>query len=95
MPPDPGKAPQVITRGGLAAGTVITIVVTALWAWSTTLTSAGGVPPLHLTRSPVGDYLQMAGTVTGSVPLMFAVDALIYTACFTITGLRRMNRGDA
>jgi hypothetical protein len=37
----------------------------------------------------------MAGTVTGSVPLMFAVDALIYAFCFTIVGLRRMNRRDA
>jgi hypothetical protein len=77
------------------AGTVITIVVTALWAYSTTLTSVGPVPVPRLTRSALGDYGQLAGTVTGSVLLMFAVDTLIYTVCFTIAGLRRMNRGDA
>ena len=71
------------------AGTVITIVVTALWAWSTTVTSAGPVPTLHLTRSAPGDYGQLAGTVTGSIPAMFAVDALIYTVCFTVAGYRR------
>jgi len=74
------------------AGTVITIVVTALWAWSTAVTSAGPVPPLHLTRSPVADYGQLAGTVTGSIRVMFAVDALIYAVCFTIAGLRRARR---
>ena len=84
----------MITRAALVAGTVITIVVTALWAWSTTMTSAGPVPPLHLTRSPLGDYGQLAGTVTGSIPAMFAVDALIYALCFTIAGLRRQARGE-
>jgi hypothetical protein len=75
------------------AGTVITIVVTALWAWSTTVTAGGPVPALHLTRSGLlGDYGQLAGTVTGSVPAMFAVDALIYAACFTVAGLRRNAR---
>jgi hypothetical protein len=75
------------------AGTVITIVVAALWAWSTTVTSAGPIPPLHLTRSLTGDYGQLAGTVTGSVPVLFAVDALIFTVCFTIAGLRRAEGG--
>lgn len=74
------------------AGTVITIVVTALWAWSTFVTSAGPDPALHLTGSPLADYGQLAGTVTGSVPALFAVDALIYAACFTIAGLRRARR---
>ena len=82
----------MITRGGMAAGTVTTIVATVLWAYSTTLTSAGPPQVPHLTGNPVGDYLQMAGTVTGSAPLMFAVDALIYAACFTIAGLRRARR---
>jgi hypothetical protein len=76
----------------ITAGTVITVAVAALWAWSTALTSAGQPPVPRLTGNPVGDYLQMAGTVTGSVPLMFAVDALIYMVCFTIAGLRRARR---
>jgi hypothetical protein len=82
-------------RRALITGTVITIVVSALWAWSTFVTSAGPVPAVRLTRSPAGDYLQMAGTVTGSAPELFAVTALIFTVCFTIAGLRRMNRRDA
>lgn len=74
----------------LAAGTVITLVVTALWAWSTALTSAGATPVPHLTRNPLADYGQLAGTVTGSIPAMFTVDALIFAACFTVAGLRSM-----
>ena len=73
----------------LEAGTVITIAVTALWAWSTTVTSAGPVPALHLTRSPLGDYGQLAGTVTGSVPEFFAVTALIFAVCFIVACRRR------
>jgi hypothetical protein len=73
----------------LAAGTVITIMVTALWAWSTTLTSAGPVPPLHLRHGLVADYGQLAGTVTGSIRAMFAVDALVYTMCFAVAARRR------
>ena len=95
--PPTGKDSQVarsILRA-ITAGTVITIAVTVLWAWSTTVTSAGPPPIPRLTRSPLGDYAQMAGTVTGSAPAFFAVTALIYAACFTIAGLRRMNRSDA
>lgn len=73
----------------LAAGTVITIVVTALWAYSTTLTSAGPVPAMHLRHGIIADYGQLAGTVTGSVRAMFAVDALIYASCFAIVARRR------
>jgi K+-transporting ATPase A subunit len=76
----------------LAAGTVITIVVTALWAFSTTLTSAGPVPAMHLRHGPVADYGQLAGTVTGSVRAMFAVDALIYATCLAIAGRPRRPR---
>lgn len=79
----------------IAAGTVISIVVTVLWAWSTTLTSAGPPTIPRLTCDPLWDYGQMAGTVTGSVAAFLAVTALIFTACFTIAGLRRMNRRDA
>jgi hypothetical protein len=82
-------------RRAITAGTVITVAVSALWAWSTVVTRAGPVPAVRLTRNPVGDYLQMAGTVTGSVPVMFMVDALIFTVCFTIAGLRRINGRDA
>lgn len=77
------------TRRALIAGIVITVTVSALWAWSTALTAAGPVPVPHLTRSPLADYGQLAGAVTGSVPLMFAADALIFAACFIVAGLRR------
>jgi hypothetical protein len=79
-------------RRALTVGTVITVAVSAAWAYSTVLTSAGSAPMPHPTGSPVGDYLQMAGAVTGSIPAMFAVDALIYAVCFTIAGLRRTGR---
>ena len=82
-------------RRALAAGIVITVTVSALWAWSTALTSAGPVPVPRLTRNPIADYAQMAGTVTGSVPELFAVTAAIFAAFFMVAGLRRMNRRDA
>jgi hypothetical protein len=82
-------------RRALAAGTVITMAVTVLWAYSTALTSSGPVPVPRLSRNPVEDYRQLAGTVTGSVPEFFAVTAAVFTACFMIAGLRRMNRRDA
>lgn len=76
-------------RRALAAGTVITVMVSALWAYSTALTSAGAVPVPRLTRNPIGDYRQLAGAVTGSVPVMFTVDAVIYAACLMVAGYRR------
>ena len=79
----------------LTAGTVITVMMSALWAYSTVLTSAGPVPVLHLTRSPLADYAQLAGTVTRSVPEFFAVTAAIFAVCFMVAGYRRMNRRDA
>jgi len=85
----------MITRRALVAGIVITVTVSALWAYSTALTSAGPVPVPRLTRSPLADYAQLAGAVTGSAPEFFAVTAAIFAACFMIAGLRRMNRRDA
>jgi hypothetical protein len=82
-------------RRALAAGIVITVTVSALWAWSTALTSAGPVPAVRLTRNPLADYGQLASTVTGSVPEFFAATAAIFAACFLVAGLRRMNRRDA
>jgi hypothetical protein len=82
-------------RRALTAGIVITVTVSALWAWSTALTSAGPVPVPRLTRNPLHDYGQLAGTVTGSAPEFFAATAAIFAACFTVAGLRRMNRRDA
>lgn len=70
----------------ITVGTVITVAAAALWAYSTVVTSAGPPPVPHLTASPVGDYLQMAGAVTGSGPEFFAVTALIFTACFAVAG---------
>jgi hypothetical protein len=76
-------------RRALAAGIVITMAVTVLWAYSTALTSAGPVPVPRLTRNPLHDYGQLASTVTGSVAAMFAADSLIFAACFLVAGYRR------
>jgi hypothetical protein len=70
------------------------MAVTVLWAWSTALTSAGpGLVPIpRLTRNLLTDYGRLAGTVTGSVPAMFTVDALIFAVCFAVAGYRRRHR---
>jgi hypothetical protein len=73
----------------LMAGSVITFTVTAAWACTTAITAAGPAPTLHLTRSLPSDYVQLASGATSSVPVLFAVIALIYAACFAAAGYRR------
>ena len=78
-------------RRAFTAGTVISAAVTAAWAYSAVLTTAGMPAALHLTRHDLpGDYLRLAGAPTGNGPGLFAVTAAIYTACFTVAGLRRI-----
>lgn len=81
--------PRIIRAVVTAA--VLTVAVSALWAWSTVLTSAGPVPVPQLTRSPASDYRQLAGAVTGDATAFFAVDAALCSACFAVT-FRRGHR---
>lgn len=49
---------------------------------------AGTQPVPHLTGNLTGDYAGLAGAAAGNGPLLFAVTALIYAACFAVTGWR-------
>lgn len=73
----------------LSAGTALSALASAAWAYTTTLTAAGPAPALHLTRSLPSDYAQLSSGATGSVPVLFAVIALIYAACFAVAAYRR------
>ncbi len=80
------------TRAAVAAGTVVSVGVTAVWSWTSVLTT-GPVPPLHLGRNLPADYAHLADAATGSNGhALFAVTACIYTACFLVSGLRRRKR---
>lgn len=75
-------------RAALVAGTVLSLAVTAAWSWTSTLTSSPAAP-LHLTRDLPGDYAQLATAATGSTWIaLLAVTAVIYAACFLVSGLR-------
>jgi hypothetical protein len=78
-------------RAALTAGTVLLAAVTAAWALTATAT-IGPPPPLHLTRDLSGDYAQLARAATGNAVALFAVTAVIYAACFMVSGLRRLRR---
>jgi hypothetical protein len=74
-------------RGAFAAGTVISVAVTAVWSW-TAAAATGPTGPLHLGRDPLADYAQLADAATGSGLALFAVVAAVYFACFLVSGLR-------
>lgn len=82
-------------RRAFTAGTVLSVAVTAAWAYTAVLTTAGPAPVPHLTGSLPADYWQIAAAPAGNGPGLFAVTAAIYTACFALAGLRSMNRRDA
>jgi hypothetical protein len=80
----------------LATGTILSLTVTAAWAYTTAVTSAGTVPAPHLTGNLPADYLQLASGATGSVPELFAVLAIVFALCLFASGWRRMRgRRDA
>lgn len=75
----------------LVSGTALSLAVTAAWSYSATL-AVGPAPPLSLTRDLPGDYAQLAAAPTGNAITLFAVTAVIYTACFIVCGLLRIRR---
>jgi len=79
-------------RAALAAGTALSLAVTAAWAWAASLT-IGPAAPLHLSRNLVSDYAQLAAAPVGDGWELFTVVASIYAACLLISGWRR--RGGA
>jgi len=82
-------------RAPLVTGTVISLAVTAAWAWLSSLT-IGPAGPLHLTwRHPAASYLALAAAPAGNGWELFAVVAVIYALCFLVSGWRRQRRGGA
>jgi hypothetical protein len=80
-----------MVRAALVSGTALSLG--AVTAWSCMANLAVGPPaPLHLTRNLPADYAALAAAPAGSGIALFAVVAVIYTACFAVAGLRRMRR---
>jgi hypothetical protein len=79
-------------KGTLFAGSVISLAVTAAWAWTSALT-VGPAAPLHLSaRHPVASYLALAAAPAGNGWKLFAVVALVFTGCFLVSFRRRARR---
>ena len=76
--------------GALAAGTVLSVVVTG--AWSVMAEAAmGPAPALHLDwrHHPVASYLALAAAPAGNGAELFAVVAVIYALCLFTAAMRR------
>ena len=78
--------------GALAAGTVLSVVVTG--AWSAMAEATMGPPPaLHLSwHHPVAAYLALAAAPAGNAAELFAVVAVIYAVCLFRGARRRARR---
>lgn len=80
-------------RGPLITGTIVSLAVTAGWAWSSAVT-IGPAGPLHLTwRHPTRSYLLLASAPTGNGAELFGVVAFIYAACLLVSGWRHRRGG--
>jgi hypothetical protein len=79
-------------KRALITGTTISLAVTAVWAWMSALT-IGPAGPLDLTwRHPARSYLLLAAAPVGNGWELFAVIAVIFAACFLVSGRRRYRR---
>jgi hypothetical protein len=82
-------------KGALVTGTIVSLAVTAAWAWMSALT-IGPSGPLDLTwRHPAASYVTLAAAPAGNGWELFAVVAFIYFACLLVAGWRRRRRGGA
>ena len=78
-------------RVSLITGTIVSLAVTAAWAWLSALT-IGPAGPLDLTwRHPAASYVTLAAAPAGNGWELLAVVAFIYAVCFLVAGLRRRN----
>jgi hypothetical protein len=79
-------------RGALVTGTIVSLAVTAAWAWMSALT-IGPSGPLHLTwRHPAASYVLLAAAPVGKGWELFAVVAAIYAACIFVAGWQGARR---
>jgi hypothetical protein len=82
----------VSVRVPLITGTVLSLAVTAAWAWLSSLT-IGPAGPLHLAwRHPAASYLTLAAAPAGNGWELFAVVASIYAVCIFVAGWRNARR---
>ena len=82
-------------KGALVTGTIVSLAVTAAWAWMSALT-IGPVGPLHLTwRHPAASYVTVAAAPTGTSWGLFAVVAFIYAVWIFIADWRHVRRPDS
>jgi hypothetical protein len=81
-------------KGALVTGTIVSLAVTAGWAWMSSL-AIGPAGPLHLTwRHPAASYVLLAAAPTGNGWELFAVVAFIYVVCIFGAGWRHARRPD-
>lgn len=79
-------------RAAFACGTVLSFTAGTAWSW-TADALAGPVPPPRLGPGLFADYAQLADSAAGGSGIaLFILIALIYTACFAVSGLRRIRR---
>lgn len=82
----------MVIRAPLITGTVVSLAVTAAWAWMSALT-IGAAGPFDLTwRHPARSYVLLAAAPVGNGWELFTVVAFIYAACFLVSGWRQRRR---
>ena len=80
-------------KRALVTAFIISLAVTAAWAWMSALTIGPAAGPLDVTwRHPEASYMTLAAAPTGNGWELFAVVAFIFAVCFLVTGLRRRRR---
>lgn len=76
----------------LVTGTIISLAVTAAWSYMADL-AIGPAGPVNLSlQHPVASYMALAAAPTGNGWELFAVVALIFGACFLVSGRRWARR---
>jgi hypothetical protein len=81
-------------KGALITGTLLSLAVTAGWAWMAALTIGPAAPlALDWRRHPAASYRALAAAPTGNGVELFAVVAFIYAVCLFTAG--RRSRGGA
>jgi hypothetical protein len=79
-------------RAALVTGTVLSLAVTAAWAWLSALT-IGPAGRLDLTwRHPEASYVTLAAAPAGNGWELLVVVALIYAVCIFVAGWRYARR---
>jgi hypothetical protein len=79
-------------KRALVTGTIVSLAVTAAWAWLSSLT-IGPAGPLYLTwRHPAASYVTLAAAPAGNGWELLAVVALIYAVCIFVASLRYARR---